>query len=199
MDLRQRRSMQLLWKALYELMAVKKIGFSKITIDHICENAMVHRSTFYKHFDDKFKLLEYGLNQLMESYWEIPLDRRIINPFVWSNHFFEDSEVHLLIRAQQSDELFFDSMNAYSMSFLRRDALTFIQKAKPAPVGIPHDLLAIFHVSAMIALSEWWRNNPDSASLTQMDQYFNHLVIESIFRQKDDEPLKEAGKPKVTR
>ncbi|KEQ22118.1 hypothetical protein ET33_27975 [Paenibacillus tyrfis] len=179
-DLRKRRSIQLLWKALFELMTVKKMGFSKITVDHICENAMVHRSTFYKHFDDKFRLLEYGLNQLMERYWEIPLEKRILNPFFWSNHFFEGSESHQLIRAQRNDELFFDSMNSYSMSFLRRDALMFIQNAKP--IDIPHDLLAIFHVSTMVALSEWWRNNPDRASLTQMDQYFNQLVNENIFR-----------------
>lgn len=185
MDLRKRRSMQLLWKALFELMIVKKMGFSKITVDHICENAMVHRSTFYKHFDDKFRLLEYGLNQLMERYWEIPLEKRILNPFFWSNHFFEGSESHQLIRAQRNDELFFDSMNSYSMSFFRRDALTFIQNAKP--IDIPHDLLAVFHVSAMVALSKWWRNNPDRASLTQMDQYFNQLVNESIFQRKYDE------------
>ncbi|MFO1443883.1 TetR family transcriptional regulator [Bacillus sp. Bva_UNVM-123] len=81
MDLRKRRSMQLLWKALFDLMTVEKIGFSKITIDQICEKAMVHRSTLYKHFDDKFRLLEYGLHQLMEEYWEIPLEKRILRPF----------------------------------------------------------------------------------------------------------------------
>jgi len=81
MDLRKRRSMQLLWRALFELMTVEKLGFSKITVDQICEKAMVHRSTFYKHFDDKIRLLEYGLNQLMEQYWDIPLEKRILRPF----------------------------------------------------------------------------------------------------------------------
>ncbi len=60
MDLRKRRSMQWLWKAFFDLMTEEKMRFSKITVDQICEKAMVHRSTFYKHFDDKFRLLEYG-------------------------------------------------------------------------------------------------------------------------------------------
>lgn len=70
MDLRKRRSVQLLWKALFELMTEKRMLFSKVTVDQICEKAMVHRSTFYKHFDDKFRLLEYGLNQLMKRYFD---------------------------------------------------------------------------------------------------------------------------------
>ncbi|WP_042167670.1 TetR/AcrR family transcriptional regulator [Paenibacillus gorillae] len=177
MDLRKRRSMQLLWKALFDLMTEEKTRFSKITVDQICEKAIIHRSTFYKHFDDKFRLLEYGLNQLMEPYWNIPLEKRILKPFYWSNEFFEGSESHKLVRAQQGDELFFDCMTAYSMRILKKDSLKFFQNTKTT--DIPHDLLAEFHVSAMVALSEWWRKNPDRVSLAQMDQYFQRLVNEN--------------------
>lgn len=182
MDLRKRRSMQLLWRALFDLMTEKKIGFSKITVDQICEKGMVHRSTFYKHFDDKFKLLEYGVSQLMEPYWDIPLEKRILNPFVWSNQFFEGSEANQLIRSQQNDELFFDCMHTFSMRFLKKDALRYIQDAKT--IDIPDDLLAEFHVSTMVALSEWHRKNPHQASWVQMDQYFNRLVNDHIFDVK---------------
>jgi len=176
MDLRKRRSMQLLWEALFNLMTEEKVKFSKITVDQICEKAMVHRSTFYKHFDDKFRLLDYGLNQLMEQYWNIPLERRILKPFYWSNEFFEGSESHKLVRAQHGDDLFFDCMTAYSMKIMKKDALKYFQQL--GTIDIPHDLLAEFHVSAMVALSEWWRKNPDRVSVTQMDQYFHRLVID---------------------
>jgi len=179
MDLRKRRSMQLLWKALFDLMTTEKMGFSKITVDQICEKAMIHRSTFYKHFDDKFRLLEYGLNQLMERYWEIPLEKRILKPFFWSNDFFEDSESRKLVRAQHGDELFFDCMTTYSMRLLKKDALKFIEHSNT--IDIPHDLLAEFHVSVMVALSAWLHKNPNRVSLSQMDQYFNRLVNETIF------------------
>lgn len=182
MDLRTRRSMQLLWKALFDLMTEKKMLFSKITVDQICENAMIHRSTFYKHFDDKFRLLEYGLNQLMERYWDIPLEKRILQPFFWSNEFFEGSDSHKLVRAQQSDELFNDCMTTYSMRLLKKDALTFIQNSKT--IDIPHDLLAEFHVAAMVTLSAWWHKNPNLADLTQIDRYFQILVNENIFEIK---------------
>lgn len=179
MDLRKRRSMQLLWKALFDLMTEKKMLFSKITVDQICEEAMVHRSTFYKHFEDKFKLLEYGLNQLMEQYWDIPLEKRILRPFFWSNGFFEGSESHKLVRSQQSDELFFNCMSTYSMRLLKKDTLNFIQHSKT--IDIPQDLLAEFHVAAMVAISNWWHKNPNLVDLVQIDQYFHRLVNASIF------------------
>ncbi|MBU7314116.1 TetR/AcrR family transcriptional regulator [Paenibacillus sp. SM 69] len=88
------------------MMTEKRMLFSKITVDQICEKAMVHRSTFYKHFDDKFRLLEYGLNQLMERYWDIPLEKRMLKPFFWSDEFFEGSESLKLVHSQHGDELF---------------------------------------------------------------------------------------------
>ncbi|MGE7110382.1 TetR/AcrR family transcriptional regulator [Lysinibacillus sp. NPDC047702] len=179
MDLRKRRSMQLLWKAMFDLMTEKKILFSKLTVDQICEKAMVHRSTFYKHFDDKFRLLEYGLNEIMEGYWDIPLEKRILQPFFWSSEFFEDSKSDKLVHAQRGDELFFDCMTTYSMRLLKKDSLKFIQNSKT--IDIPHDLLAEFHVATMVALSEWVRKNPNRVSVEQLDEYFHTLVNGNIF------------------
>jgi len=179
MDLRKRRSMQLLWKGMFDLMTEKKILFSKLTVDQICEKAMVHRSTFYKHFDDKFRLLEYGLNEIMEGYWDIPLEKRILQPFYWSGEFFEDSKAHKLVSAQQGDELFFDCMTTYSMRLLKKGSLKFIQNSKT--IDIPHDLLAEFHVATIVALSEWRRKNPNQVSLEQLDEYFHTLVNGNIF------------------
>lgn len=101
---------------------------------------MFLRSTFYKHHDDKFGLLEYGLDQLMERYWEVPLEKRILKPFFWSNDFFEGSDSNKLVNAQHGDELFFTCMTAYSIRLLKKDVLTFIERSRT--IDIPHDLLA---------------------------------------------------------
>ncbi|WP_212959029.1 MULTISPECIES: TetR/AcrR family transcriptional regulator, partial [Bacillus] len=52
-DLRIRRTHKLLVEALVELMIQPKQKYSSLTINQICEYAMVHRTTFYKHFEDK--------------------------------------------------------------------------------------------------------------------------------------------------
>lgn len=60
-DLRVRRTCSLLSLALVNLMQTR--SFDKISVLHICERAMVHRATFYLHFDDKYDLLRYILSE----------------------------------------------------------------------------------------------------------------------------------------
>ena len=50
-DLRKRRSKQHLSEALIALMEERP--FREISVVDICERAMVHRTTFYAHFEDK--------------------------------------------------------------------------------------------------------------------------------------------------
>src|SRR5215471_3654006 len=61
-DLRVRRTHKLLWEALMALMAER--AFEEITVKEICDQAMVHRTTFYKHYEDKYALLEQGMRQM---------------------------------------------------------------------------------------------------------------------------------------
>ncbi|MBD8839971.1 TetR/AcrR family transcriptional regulator [Paenibacillus sp. CFBP 13594] len=60
-DLRVTRTHKLLTMALLDLLCEKGQLFSNITINEICDKAMVHRTTFYKHFKDKFALLSSTL------------------------------------------------------------------------------------------------------------------------------------------
>ena len=56
-DLRVQRTYLLLKNALLELLAKK--SFDEIKVNDICNLAMIHRTTFYSHFQDKYDLLEY--------------------------------------------------------------------------------------------------------------------------------------------
>lgn len=50
-------------EALFRL--VGKRSFRKISVGDICREAMLSRSAFYAHFEDKYKLLSYGLSQML--------------------------------------------------------------------------------------------------------------------------------------
>lgn len=39
-------------------------ALEKITIDQICQEAQIHRSTFYRYFKDKYDLLEFVFNEM---------------------------------------------------------------------------------------------------------------------------------------
>ena len=61
-DLRTTRTYLLLKNALLELLS--KQSFDTIKVNDICNLAMVHRTTFYSHFSDKYELLDYCVNDL---------------------------------------------------------------------------------------------------------------------------------------
>lgn len=68
-DLRVRRTHALLQKTLIDLIAEK--GFDAVTVGDIAERAMVNRSTFYRHYPDKYALVtsifEEAVNQLVSE------------------------------------------------------------------------------------------------------------------------------------
>lgn len=64
-DLRVRRTHKLLWEALMAELAMRP--FEEITVKDICERAMVHRTTFYKHYEDKYALLAQGMRQMYDT------------------------------------------------------------------------------------------------------------------------------------
>ena len=60
-DPRQRRSRRRLSEAFLSL--VSERDYRDISVVDICERAMVHRTTFYAHFEDKDALFRYVLEE----------------------------------------------------------------------------------------------------------------------------------------
>lgn len=71
-DLRVKRTRKLLYNALLDLM--EKQPFENITVKQICDLAMVHRTTFYTHFQDKFDLLSRAMQQIADEEFKGPFD-----------------------------------------------------------------------------------------------------------------------------
>ena len=54
-DLRVIKTKKMIYTALVELM--KEKTFEEIKVSDICEKALINRSTFYAHYEDKYELL----------------------------------------------------------------------------------------------------------------------------------------------
>lgn len=63
-DLRVQKTYKLLHTSLITLL--EKQSFDEITVQSICDEAMVHRTTFYAHFEDKYHLLSSCLDFIIE-------------------------------------------------------------------------------------------------------------------------------------
>ena len=64
-DLRIIKTHKALRESLESLLLEKPL--SEITVNEICERAMVRRATFYKHFGDKYELLTFILKEMKDE------------------------------------------------------------------------------------------------------------------------------------
>jgi len=179
LDLRIRRTHKLLWKALFELMTQSKQKYSSITINQICDLAMVHRTTFYQHFEDKNALLAFGFKQVQEEVSIAPLSDRLTKPFQVMEQFLHHKELGKILESQMDDEQFinFITYQTREMKIQEDEELLRISNNHT----IPFDLIIEFHSGVITTLSAWWLQNRNEVSAKEMDQYFHAMINQDIF------------------
>ena len=88
LDLRIQKTYIALTKSLYEMMA--EMPFEEIKVVDICERAMVRKSTFYKHFADKYELLAFMVRRLKDQFdANIYSQKKDIAPVEYFSSFME--------------------------------------------------------------------------------------------------------------
>ncbi len=68
LDLRVRRTYSCLLNAMLELLKEKNL--EDISVNELCERALVGRGTFYKHFSDKYEFFSFALGEMFGYYLE---------------------------------------------------------------------------------------------------------------------------------
>jgi AcrR family transcriptional regulator len=156
------------------------LRYSTITVNQICDRAMVHRTTFYKHFEDKNELLAAGMKQYEEEVLQYPISVRVNKPIQMMENILNHKEFGLLIEAQWRDELFLQRIGSQFHEILKQDYYELSKRE--AAYTLPIDLIIQFHSSTFTTLAMWWLQNEKSVSAEEMDTYFRQLIHPDIFR-----------------
>ncbi len=180
-DLRVKRTHRLLAESLLNLM--KKMPFEKITITDICENAMVHRTTFYTHFEDKYDLLKFALSELEKPFEEENI--RTKNEEGYLDFFMEaaqsiltyiDRHIDLLrIFIKKNKEDSFVSMLRSTLTERLAQRLTQMEEEGVA-LPAPGQVLANWYAGGCLNMLLWWIENDMPCSSEQLFQYFALLI-----------------------
>lgn len=93
-DLRITRTQHLLFEAFTELLEDR--DFENITVKDLCDRAMIRRTTFYKHFSDKYDYLDHYIKRIKEAFCLVEPSKE--------TEFTED----FLLRVTQSTMAFFE-------------------------------------------------------------------------------------------
>jgi AcrR family transcriptional regulator len=161
-------------------MTQSKQKYSSITINQICDRAMVHRTTFYKHFEDKDALLTFGFKQYQEEALIAPLLDRLTKPFQAMEQFLHHEEIGKILESQMGDKQFNNFIHYQTREMKKQENQELNRICKSHT--IPNELIIEFYSGVITTLSTWWLQNRKSVSAEEMDRYFHQLINQDIFQ-----------------
>lgn len=147
------KTKQILANTLLRLLEVKP--FSKITVNELCEQSMIVRSTFYLHFQDKYELLSYCLKGISKE-----LDA------LMENHAPKEFFMVMLGKCQEKEKVFYHifegelNMELLEMFYQfssRYLALVLEEKlSQGALLPGPVESVTAFYVSGLVGMTLRW-------------------------------------------
>jgi AcrR family transcriptional regulator len=173
LDLRVRRTYKFLWDALMALLTDH--SFDSITVTDICERAMVHRTTFYKHYEDKNGLLFHGIHDELNALIEA-LDAAV-NTQARLIAVFEHVRSHeRFYRLMLTGDGFTNFSTLLRKSLAQR--LEQHHRHEGKHMALPLVLHAQLQAASLVAMIAWWLENNCPYSPTEMIEFFNeHIAL----------------------
>lgn len=177
-DLRVLRTHTLLLRALSDLLQEKP--FDEIRVKDLCQRAMVHRSTFYAHFEDKRHLLTFGMQAFLDDLTDgMPCSD---NPAPFRQA-IEKVFQYFLARRQEYARLFLDPRNAEAKEIFREEfarALTEQTLHHPAFTAYTREEIVVlcqFFAGGLLSLITWWLKPGTQRSVEEVAEAFCNVYI----------------------
>jgi AcrR family transcriptional regulator len=160
-DLRIIRTYKALNEAFLQLMSEKH--FEDITINELCERAMIRRTTFYKHFADKYEFFGFFVRQLQADFDSL---NTASADYQDPHSFFMSILSHVLDFLKEHEHFVYMAASSNLFSTLLdilSEQITFditekikngIKKAIAVPAS--PEIVASFFTGAIIHTVRWW-------------------------------------------
>lgn len=178
-DLRIRRTHKLIFDALTSLLTEK--AFEDIRISDICDRAMVHRTTFYKHFEDKYQLLDFSLEKTLAGFREKSMNS---TSDINSREYYINLIRHLFEHMHENKKLYSIGLlnDGSTTKLLKRTVIECIKSSLESNVengiklAVPTPIISEFYSAAIVNLARWWLENNTPVSIDEMVKYSNLMI-----------------------
>lgn len=184
-DLRIVRTRKLLSTALFDLL--ESTPYEKISVMDICKKAMVHRATFYNHFEDKEHLLEYTIDSIKEELFTATIEKEnysspkeMYMTLIASVLDFvtEHKDKLSLILKQNSSE----KANELMLTTIKRSIQYLTSKNQyKAEYSVPINVLTDFLAGGITNLGLNWLQSSKPYTKEELLQYFNILLDDKVY------------------
>ena len=183
-DLRIIKTKKALYDALRNLMKTKT--FEEIKVSDICEEALINRSTFYAHFDDKYSLLESMIDNLKQDLTKNLNNNKsyattkeyyieIIRLYLDNIEENKDTYLSIAINNRNSIlvDIIYDVIDKDIVYKLNNDA--FANNLK-----IPKDIISKFFLGAVVNVGIYWIYNMNKYSKEELLNYLIELIPDEV-------------------
>ena len=154
---------------------IMKMPFEKITVKMITDGADVIRPTFYKHFQDKYEILEYILRVLIENDMEDDLLRLLFTCLSKDKEFYR--RLYLIEGTNSFDHLMFQ--------FIYDTLLTLLNKyplKSPAKLQIlSHETIARFYTFGLADSVKYAIIHDITYTPEEISAAYDYLIHNSAF------------------
>ena len=202
-DLRVRRTHANLREALIDLIEEK--GFDAVTVADIAERAMVNRTTFYRHYPDKYALVtgifEEAVNQIFREIGPLPanlegllsseskFDAKAVQSYIdsqlaaWSaffEHIARHARLYRAMLGKRGSSWFAVQMRDYFAEAFRSRARTLSAsglRATNDPNAAPAEFVIISLAHWFVGMLAWWIENGMTSSPQQMTLWIARFAM----------------------
>ena len=192
-DIRVKRTYNQLFSALIKLLGEK--SFDDLTVLEICDEAGVHRATFYKHFVDKYDFLNTCFNislsnltfdKIAESYTPETMKKSCMRMILKVLNFVEENQkVIVSLSTDRNSASFNTALNDAIAIFIEERINTIRPENEKLSKTVP--LLANYYAGAIVGIIKWWATNQSSYSkqdfldfaeikINDLCNYFNQFI-----------------------
>ena len=181
-DLRVIKTKKILYETLIELMKTKT--FEEIKVSDICTKALINRSTFYAHYEDKYELLLEFINSLKEEFInELSKNKNILNT---REHYLEVIRLfldHIENKKDIYNAIMINNRNSIMMDILSSVANNeVIKKMESSNIStkVPANIIAKFYLGGVLNLGIEWLRDTNKNSKEEIIKYLEILLPENI-------------------
>ncbi|MBH5316388.1 TetR/AcrR family transcriptional regulator [Paenibacillus sp. GSMTC-2017] len=182
-DLRSLRTKTYLTNALLTLINDNTNKFETITVNMICEVAMVHRTTFYKYFEDKYHLLIYCVDSMQQKFEQYTAFEHLAKPFHCMFGIWDYKVALTILECLEASSYFKISFGNRMKKMVYNDLCLIEENGTIMP--IPKEILVELVGNAISGLAIWWIQNNRDLTATEMDGYYNVVINTSIFERNE--------------
>lgn len=183
LDLRIQKTKKNIYESFLHLL--ERNAFENIKVSEICEKAMINRSTFYAHFEDKYCLLDSFIKDLKVELKRV-LDTN--ENFTSSKEYYMRLIELLLSHIEESKSIYIAVMmnnrNSVAMDMiydtLKEDVQKRIEEEKNESMPVPAEFVSDFYLGALFHIGiEWIRSNRNYTK-EEVLHYLDLLIPEKL-------------------